>query len=121
MKSIHKVVVLLILTARGVAHLVVHGTSGSTSYETIPPGPPDSSGGVLSTVDMVVQRRDDDDDDVTLQLIRRFSTSTEFCHSHCNIGVGYRAIAGWLGSRVVSVLDSGAEGPGSNRSRDAVG
>ena len=23
---------------------------------------------------------------------------------------------GWLGSRVVSVLDSGAEGPGSNRS-----
>ena len=28
---------------------------------------------------------------------------------------------GWLASRVVSVLDSGAEGPGSNRSRDAVG
>jgi len=28
---------------------------------------------------------------------------------------------GWLGSRVVSVLDSGAEGPGSDRSRDAVG
>jgi len=28
---------------------------------------------------------------------------------------------GWLGSRVVSVLDSSAEGPGSNRSRDAVG
>jgi len=27
----------------------------------------------------------------------------------------------WLGSRVVSVLGSGAEGPGSNRSRDAVG
>ena len=27
----------------------------------------------------------------------------------------------WLGSRVVSVLDSGAEDPGSNRSRDAVG
>ena len=26
-----------------------------------------------------------------------------------------------LGSRVVSVLDSGAEGPGSNRSRDALG
>jgi len=119
MKSIHKVVVLPILTARGVAHLVVHGTSGSTSYETIPPGPPDSSGGVLSTVDMVVQRRNDDD--VTLQLIRRFSTSIEFCHSHYNIGVRYRAIAGWLGSRVVSVLDSGAEGPGSNRSRDAVG
>ena len=28
---------------------------------------------------------------------------------------------GRLGSRVLSVLDSGAEGPGSNRSRDAVG
>ena len=28
---------------------------------------------------------------------------------------------GWFGSRVVGVLDSGAEGPGSNRSRDAVG
>jgi len=28
---------------------------------------------------------------------------------------------GWLGSRVVSVLDSGAEGPGLNRSGDAVG
>ena len=24
------------MTARGVAHLVVHGTTGSTSYETIP-------------------------------------------------------------------------------------
>ena len=30
-------------------------------------------------------------------------------------------LLGWLSSRVVSVLDSGAEGPGSNRSRDAVG
>jgi len=25
------------MSLRGVAHLVVHGTSGSTSYETIPP------------------------------------------------------------------------------------
>ena len=33
----------------------------------------------------------------------------------------FTVIVGWLGSRVVSVLDSGAEGPGSNRSRDAVG
>ena len=47
-----------LLTARGVAHLVVHGTSGSTSYETIPRVRQESSGGVLSTVDMVVQRRD---------------------------------------------------------------
>jgi len=61
-----------LLTARGVTHLVVYGTSGSTSYETIPPAPLESSGGVLSTVDMVVQRRDgprrlrdhDNDDDV---------------------------------------------------------
>ena len=44
-----------LLTARGVAHLVAHGTSGSTSYETIPPVRLESSGGVLSTVDMVVQ------------------------------------------------------------------
>jgi len=57
-----------LLTARGVAH----GTSGSTSYETIPTVRLETSGGVLLTVDMVVQRRDgprrlrdhDDDDDV---------------------------------------------------------
>jgi len=61
-----------LVTARGVAHLVVHGTTGSTSYETIPHVRLESCGGVLSTVDMVVQRRDgprwlhdhDDDDDV---------------------------------------------------------
>jgi len=35
--------------------------------------------------------------------------------------IGVLAGIGWLGSRVVSVLDSGAEGPGSNRSCDAVG
>ena len=56
------------------AHLVVHGTSGSTgstSYKTIPPVRLETSGDVLSTVDMVVQRRDGprwlcelDDDDV---------------------------------------------------------
>ena len=39
--------------------VVIHGTTGSTSYETIPPLVRlESSGGVLSTVDMVVQRRD---------------------------------------------------------------
>jgi len=40
-------------------------------------------------------------------------------HGQCHL---YNTIqdAGWLGSRVVSVLDSGAKGPGSNRSRDAV-
>ena len=63
-----------LVTTRGVAHLVVHGTTGSTSYETIPPVRLETSGGVLSTVDMVVQRRDgprqlrdhdDDDDDMT--------------------------------------------------------
>ena len=47
-----------LLTTRGVTHLVVHGTSGSTSYETIPPVRLETSGGVVSTVDMVVQRRD---------------------------------------------------------------
>ena len=60
-----------LLTVRGVAHLVVHGTSGSTSYETIPNVQLEISGDVLSTVDMVVQRRDGprrlreiDDDDI---------------------------------------------------------
>jgi len=44
-----------LLTVRGVAHLVVHGTSGSTSYETIPHFQLEISGDVLSTADMVVQ------------------------------------------------------------------
>jgi len=64
-----------LLTARGVVHLVVHRTSGSTSYETIPPVRLETSEGMLSTLDMVVQRRDgprqlrenDDDDDDVLQ------------------------------------------------------
>jgi len=70
-----------LLTARGVAHLVVHGISGSTSYETIPRVRLETSGGVLSTVDMVVQRRDgprrlrddddDDDDDVSEQVLKQ--------------------------------------------------
>jgi len=47
-----------LLTVGGVAHLVVHGTSGSTSYETIPHVQLEISGDVLSTEDMVVQRRD---------------------------------------------------------------
>jgi len=59
-----------LLTAHGVAHLVVHGTSGSISYETIPHVRLESSGDVLSTVDLA-QRRDgprwiselDDDDE----------------------------------------------------------
>jgi len=67
-----------LLTARGVARLVVHGTTGSTSYETIPPVPLETSGGVLSTVDMVVQRRDgprrlreldNDDDELQFSLV----------------------------------------------------
>ena len=50
-----------------------------------------------------------------------------FLLSHCVFVIflmtfiAYSIAEGWLGSRVVSVLDSGAEGPGSNRSRDAVG
>jgi len=47
-----------LLTAYGVAHLVVHGTSGLTSYETFPPVRFETSGDALSTVDMVVQRCD---------------------------------------------------------------
>jgi len=65
----------IVLGERGVAHLVVHKTAGSTSYETIPPVPVETSGGMLSIVDMVVQRRDgprrlcDNDDDCTRVLI----------------------------------------------------
>ena len=44
-----------LLTARGVVHLVVHGTSGSTSYETIAHVQLETSGDAM---DMVVQRRD---------------------------------------------------------------
>jgi len=68
-----------LLTACGVAH----GTSGSTSYETIPPVRLDTSGGVLSTVDMVVQQRDSprwlpdhDDDDDNESLQQTLSTPT---------------------------------------------
>jgi len=68
---LHAIQRIDLLTARGVAHPVVYGTRGSTSYETIPPVRLETSGGVLSTVDTVVQRRDgprrlrdcDDDDD----------------------------------------------------------
>jgi len=65
-----------LLTARGVAHLVVHGTTGSTSYETILPFVRlETSGGVLSTVDMVVKRRDsprrqlDHDDTIRYEML----------------------------------------------------
>ena len=65
-----------LLTARGVTHAVVHGTSGSTSYETIPHVRLESSGDVRSTVDMVVQPldgprwlRDHDDDDCEICAI----------------------------------------------------
>jgi len=61
-----------LLTTRGVAHLVIHRTSGSTSYETIPHVRLETSGGVLSTVDMVTQQRDglrrlgDNDDETNM-------------------------------------------------------
>jgi len=79
-----------LLTVRGVAHLVVHGTSGSTSYETIPPVRLESSGDVLSTADMVVQRRDgpcrlceiDDDDDDEWTDNTRCSILSRFSHFH---------------------------------------
>jgi len=71
------------VTARGVAHLVVHRTSGWTN-ETIPRVPLETSGGVLSTVDMVVQRRDgprwlrdldDDDDDDNNNPVTNFTVA----------------------------------------------
>ena len=45
---------------------------------------------------------------------------TSRSQARCVLSVS-QLLMGWLGSRVVSVLDSGAEGPCSNRSRDAVG
>jgi len=39
-------------------------------------------------------------------------------HAVINLG---RPVCGWLGNRMVSVLDSGAEGLGSDRSCGAVG
>jgi len=39
---------------------------------------------------------------------------------HGVVYVNYVNHIQWLGSRVVSLLDSGAEGPGLNRSRNAV-
>ena len=74
-----------LLTSRGVAHLVVHGTSGSTSYEMTLPVRLETSGDVLPTVDMVVQRRDgpreldddDDDDKISTDTARSICVSTE--------------------------------------------
>jgi len=69
-----------LLTARGIAHLVVRGTSGSTSCEMIPLIQLETSGSELSAVDMVVQRcdspgwlRDDDDDFEGLAMLAGFS------------------------------------------------
>jgi len=56
---------------------------------------------------------------------RAFANRTCFCHTEGTLSMNIISVfdqitrIGWLGSRVVSVLDSGAEGPGSNR--DAVG
>jgi len=58
----------------------------------------------LATVVLVALSHASSDADQTIKIIGEFFSCV-----------------GWLGSRVVSVLDSGAEGPGLNRSRDAVG
>jgi len=73
-----------LLTVGGVAHLVVHGTSGWASFEAIPPVRLETSGGVLSAVDMVAQRcdgprrlcRHDDDND-------KWYASDELAVAHC--------------------------------------
>ena len=43
-----------------------------------------------------------------------------FCYRDRVYHMAYHTRRGWLGSRVVSVLNSGAEGLGSNRSRVTV-
>ena len=59
-----------LLTSRGVAHLVVHGTTGSTSYETTPPVPLETSGGEACCRPWTwwcrLRDHDDDDDDYTV-------------------------------------------------------
>ena len=76
-----------LLTTHGVAHLVVHRTSGSTIYETIPPVRLETSVGVLSTVDMVVQwsdgprwLRDDDEFRSRLCFLNLSLTSRPVLH-----------------------------------------
>ena len=93
----------LTTSAAYVAHLVVHGTSGSTSYETIPHARLESSGGVLSTVDIVVQRRDgprrlrdrdddDDDDDDDIHGERPSSTMQPAHEGLCNTVRPYTSV-----------------------------
>jgi len=83
-----------LLTERDVAHLVVHGTSGSTSYETIPPVRLETSGGVLSTVDQV-QRRDgprrlrDHDDDGSEQQACDVSSAAFKCGSFIRLSINF--------------------------------
>jgi len=82
-----------LLTARGIAHLVVHGTSGSTSYETVPHIRLETAGDVLSTVDMVVQRRDGP------RQLREHDCDHEkiyFCYDAIMPSVLWRC---WLGDR----------------------
>ena len=52
-------------------------------------------------------------------LLQSLNSADHSVSDFCSVATGLQC-RGWLGSRVVSVLDSGAEGPGSNRSRDAV-
>ena len=57
---------------------------------------------------------------VTFQKVTQVPYACWICAS-IGYGISSTNAMVWLGSRVVSMLDSGAEGPGSNRSRDAVG
>jgi len=96
----------LVYTVVGVTHLVVHGTSCSTSYETFPPVPLETSRGVLSTVDKVVQRRDgprrlcDDDDDEP--------RSTN--HILCTHNYGYEFVFSLFGPPCILDMTTGFQG-----------
>jgi len=50
-----------------------------------------------------------------------WQTADKIMYSSFGSARNFRDFRGWFGSRVVSVLDLDAEGPGLNRSRDAVG
>jgi len=71
-----------LLTASGITHLVVHRTSGSTSYEMTRPTQLKTSGGMLLTMNMVVQQctsprqlRDDDIIHYTITIYHYFLTA----------------------------------------------
>jgi len=107
-----------LLTARGVAHLVVHGTSGSTSYEMTPSVRLETCGGVLSTVDMMVQRRDgprwlrdDDDDDIEYRRLSNDRPLARVVNHMPNYSMLSVHGSFWTKNHVLALLGCGRDPP----------